>query len=307
MSNDVVYEIPDDVKVLIATPNYTNTFHAPVHTNHVECADAWSKGGINYNWTIIGRSFVHFARTQMCQVAVAGEFTHILWLDDDAIIDPDILPRFIAHDKDVVIAPYCMRKVPHVIGVLKAESGDFHDHPSYKNLDIEDMDQGLVEVDGGGTHCMLIKVDTLLRPGESTDDNVLPPILYEAFEKLNDQERMLAKQFLGDPPKKNQSFEEEDKAGVPYFVMPKSGTEDMYWCYRAKRKGIEIWCDTDVFAGHMGFTPVVNREFREYIKRELPGTPDEERKFMYVISGEKTDERDRDHYSVDLGKTANLV
>lgn len=299
-----VYEIPDNIKVLVATPNYTNTFHATVHSNHVECADVWSDGGIDYNWTIIGRSFVHFARTQMCQVAVEGEFTHIFWLDDDAIISPDILPRFIDHDKDVVIAPYCMRKMPHEIGVLKSTSGDFHDHESYKNLDVEDMNQGLVEVDGGGTHCMLIKTETLLHQGESTDDNVLPPVLYEAFEKLNDQERMLAKQFLGDPPKQNQSFQEEDKAGVPYFVMPKSGTEDMYWCYRAKRKGIKIWCDTDVFAGHMGFVPVVTLAWREHAKSELAQTDEIQRKHLSIIPG---DTDTRDHYALVKNKAANLI
>ena len=81
---------------------------------------------------------------------------------------------------------------------------------------------------------MLVKVDTLKRKGEPTEESVLPAQLHEAFEKLNDQERLLAKQFFGDPPKGNMSFEEEDKSGIPYFIMPKSGTEDMYWCYRAK-------------------------------------------------------------------------
>tara|TARA_R110000824_G_scaffold372146_4_gene562259 strand:- start:948 stop:1856 length:909 start_codon:yes stop_codon:yes gene_type:complete len=298
------YEIPDDTKVLIATPNFTNTFHATVHTNHVECADVWSKGGIDYNWTIVGRSFVHFARTQLCQVAVEGGFTHIFWLDDDAIIDPNILPRFIAHDKDVMIAPYCMRKMPHEIGVLKATSGDFHDMESYVNLDVEDMNQGLIQVDGGGTHAMLIKVETLTRKGESTDDNVLPPQLYEAFNKLDKSERLLAKQFLGDPPKGNQSFQEEDKSGVPYFVMPKSGTEDMYWCYRAKRKGIEIWCDTDVFSGHMGFVPVVTKAWREHAKAELTHTDETQRKYLQIIPGD-TDARNP--YAVVKDKAANLV
>ena len=298
------YKIPEDVKILVATPNYTNTFHATVHTNHVECADYWSKQGIDYNWTIIGRSFVHFARTQMCQVAVEGNFSHIFWLDDDAIIDPEILPRFIQHDKDVVIAPYPMRKMPHEIGVLFSTTGDFHDHESYRNLTLDDLNKGLMEVDGGGTHAMLVKVDTLKRKGEPTEESVLPAQLHEAFEKLNDQERLLAKQFLGDPPKGNMSFEEEDKSGIPYFIMPKSGTEDMYWCYRAKRKGIEIWCDTDVFSGHMGFVPVGTREWREHAEKSLEEFGENQRTYLSIIPG---DGDVRNHYAMVKDKAANLV
>jgi len=299
-----VYEFPDETKVLIATPNYTNQFHATVHANHVECGDAWSRGGIEYNWTVIGRSFVHFARTQMCQVAVEGKFTHILWLDDDAVIDPEILPRFLAHDKDVVIAPYAMRKMPHEVGVLISTTGNFHDHPSYRNLETKDLDQGLIEVDGGGTHCMLVKTEVLRRKGECTGESTLPEELYKAFEKLSDDEQMLADQSLGRPPQEDLSFEEENDSGIPYFVMPKSGTEDMYWCYRAKRKGIEIWCDTDVFAGHMGFTPVVTREWREHVEANLSKEDEKVRASLHIIPG---DSDVRNHYAVIREKAANLV
>jgi len=300
----VDYKVPEGTKVLVATPNYMNQFEATVHTNHTECTSQWSRWGIDFNWTIIGRSFVHFARTQMCQVAVEGEFTHILWLDDDAVIDPEFLPRFIEHDVDVVIAPYCMRKMPHEIGVLVAESGDFHDHESYRNLEIKDMDQGLMEVDGGGTHCMLIKTETLLKKGEGSSQESLPTELYDAFDRMTEKERMLAKQFLGDPPKTNQSFQDEDKDGFPYFIMPKSGTEDMYWCYRAKRKGIKIYCDTDVFAGHMGFTPVVTREWREHVEKNAEGDPDSTKPYLSIIPGD-TDVRN--HYAMMRDKAANLV
>jgi hypothetical protein len=50
--------------------------------------------------------------------------------------------------------------------------------------------------------------------------------------------------------------------------MPKRGTEDMYWCYRAKRKDIEILCDTDVFAAHLGFAPVITKGYRHQVEVE---------------------------------------
>ena len=235
------YEIPDDNKVLVATPNYTNLFSSEVHTNHVECGEVWGRGGIDYNWTIVGRSFVHFARTRLCQLAVSGGFTHLFWLDDDAIIDPMILPKFLAHDKDVVIAPYPMRKMPHAIGILSSTCGDFRDHDSYKNMEVKDLNQGLIQVDGGGTHCMLVKTATFLKKGPVAD----------CLSEDEEPEEL--------------TFQEEDDKGLHYFIMPKSGTEDMLWCYRAKCKDIEVWCDTDVFANHVGFSPVITREWCDYV------------------------------------------
>ena len=117
---ELKYSIPDNHKVLVATPNYTNWFTSEVHTNHVNCVSSWKKWGIDFNWMIVGRTFVHFARSQVCQAAVDGKFTDIFWLDDDAIIDPEILPRYLAHAKDIMITPYPMRKSPFQIGVLSS-------------------------------------------------------------------------------------------------------------------------------------------------------------------------------------------
>lgn len=296
-----------DVKVLVATPNYMNQFEATVHTNHLHCSTTWTKEGIDFNWTIIGRSFVHFARTQMCQIAVEGGFTHILWLDDDAIIEPDILPRFIEHDKDVVIAPYCLRKMPHDIGVLKSASGDYHDHASYRNLDIADMDQGLIEIDGGGTHCMLVKTEVLTRKGVTQGEQDVPVELQQEIEALGERGQMLAKQILAENEAQHMSFMDEDEIGIPYFVMPKVGTEDMYWCYRAKRKGIEIWCDTDVFAGHMGFTPVVSRSWREHTEKEMAHKKADQAVKMAIIPGDNKNSEGRNHYGMHREKAVNLV
>ena len=298
------FDIPDDTKVLVATPNYVNQFEATVHVNHMECSSSWTKWGIDFNWTIIGRSFVHFARTQMCQVAVEGKFTHVLWLDDDAVIDPEILPRFIQHDKDVVIAPYAMRKMPHDIGVLKSDIGDYHNHGSYRNFDMSDMNKGLVEVDGGRTHCMLVKVSALMKRGETVDDHEIPIELEEEIKLLGDRGQMLTRQILGDRNEGAMSFYEEDEIGIPYFVMPKVGTEDMYWCYRAKRKGIRIWCDTDVFAGHMGFVPMITEQWRLAAEDTVKNL-DAEGKVLSIIPG--TTDLARKPTEIRMDRTANLV
>ena len=51
-----------------------------------------------------------------------------------------------------------------------------------------------------------------------------------------------------------------DGPGIYYLEtapVPKYGTEDMLFCYRLKRKGVRIWCDTDATSGHVGFAPVI--------------------------------------------------
>lgn len=263
-----------DARVLIGTPNYTNLLSSEVHTNHVECAVAWTRWGLKFNWTLVGRTFVHFARTQISQAAIAGEFTHILWLDDDAVADPEILPRFIEHDVDVVIAPYPMRRPGYEIGVLKSTNGNFHDHASYRNLSLADLGQGMIEVDGGGTHCMLVKVECMLRKGSMDPALQLPEELRKLLSSLDSDQQKMVDHYIGNMPTEELSLKEEDDLGKPYFMMPKSGTEDMYWCYRAKKKGVKIWCDTDVFADHIGFAPRITKSFRaQYEKWQSDGSP----------------------------------
>lgn len=263
--------MPKTPKVLVATPNFTNLFTSEVHTNHIECATSWKQDGIDFNWLIIGRTFVHFARTQAVDAMVKGGYTHIFWVDDDAVIDPKILPRFLEHDKDIMIAPYPMRRSPHEIGVLMSTTGDFHDHASYRNLNIKDMDQGLLEVDGGGTHCMLVKASVFdIKPdGTAPDFDPYPSGLKKLLDSLSDQQRKEIDHYVGNLPDETFSLRQEhEDLKKPYFMMPKSGTEDMYFCYRAKKKGAEIWCDTDVFVGHIGFYPVINKEHTKYYEKQ---------------------------------------
>jgi len=313
-----MFELPNNYSVLVATPNYTNLFSSEVHTNHVECVSQWKEWGIKYHWTIIGRTFVHFARSQACRAAVDGGFTHIFWVDDDAVIDPIILPKFLAHDKDIVIAPYPMRRSPFQIGILSSRHfycrecdhrtiwkfdenappvlpcekcgkeipRDFHEHVSYRNMTYNDLDKGLVDVDGGGTHCMLIKTTVLTEargfpPPRSMDELVpenrsYPDRAYGVYIKLKDltdsEDRDLVDHYIGDLPDESDTLKEEDAKDKPYFTMPKQGTEDMLFCYRAKRKGVQIFCDTDVFAAHVGFAPIIEKNFVRQMEelREKP-------------------------------------
>lgn len=245
-------------KILVATPNFSNTYSAEVHVNHMECVAAWTKQGIDFSWIIQGRNFVHFARSNACHLALLGNYTHILWLDDDAIIDPALLPKYLAHDKEVIVTPYFMRRPPFECGILKSTTGDFHDHRSYVNLTHKDLHQGLIEIDGGGTHAMLMQTAVLEKHGDPAAPEAIDPKLREFLGSLDPEQRRLIDHHIGTMPNESHSLREENDLGIrAYVIMPKYGTEDMLLCYRLKRKGVKIWCDTDATAGHVGFAPVV--------------------------------------------------
>jgi hypothetical protein len=124
---------------------------------------------------------------------------------------------------------------------------------------------------------MLIKTDILKsargfkppKPGEDANIGSYPPGMMDIFDQLNGQfesaeEKHLISHYIGEMPNQNLTFEEESDTGAkPFFIMPKVGTEDMLWCYRAKCKGVEIFCDTDLWANHVGFPPVITRQFTE--------------------------------------------
>lgn len=320
-------------RVLVGTPNYQNSYAAEAYASHMACVREWERLGIQHQFMVAGRTFVHFARTQICQAFMAAEeWTHLLWIDDDAIVDPELLPRMLEHQLEVVIAPYPMRRSPFEIGILIAthwgcecghevftdqtlkelEGGvtcekcgkpmwrDYHDHASYRNLDIPDLDCGVQEVDGGGTHCMLVDKSVMVKKGPMEAVNSLDPRLVSLLGKLSEDDRKLIDHNVGNIPEVGLSFQEEDDIGKNYFVMPKAGTEDMLWCYRAKQKGVKIWADTDIFADHMGFAPVITRKFRERIKAMQD---DGEVGAVAMLKVEKG----RDHRSINRDKDVNLV
>jgi len=327
----------EDANVLIGMPNYTNLMSSEVYANHIACVSHWKEVGLKFKFMVVGRTFVHFARTQVCQVAVDSQdkgkpYTHVFWLDDDAVIHPEMLPKFIEHDKDVVIAPYPMRRSPFQIGVLSAtayhcescqhewnigdgvtppdemecpECGgvgfrDFHNMESYRNLTLSDMDKGLITIDGGGTHAQLWKTEVLLRNGDGK--RPVAPKLQALIDNLSEEERKVLDHNVGELPNPTLSFKEEDDAGKSYFVMPKTGTEDMLWCYRARCKGIEIHCDTDAFANHVGFAPLITKGFRVAAENALlkGGNAANGVHLVDVDGG-------RDHNKIDQATAASLV
>lgn len=243
-------------KILICTPNYVKVLDSFVSWMFTENYAYWKCkfGYDNVHWEVRSRQFVHFARNAMADKAMEQGYDYVFFVDDDAVIPNTILERFIAHDKDVMIAPYYMRRPPYFCGVLRCVSGNLDTVADYKNLRQEELDKGgLIEVDGGGTHCMLVKTDVFRKVKESS---------------VRDDQQL-------------------------FCLPPMGGTEDMYFCLRARKLGFKIYVDADVEVGHVGDPQVITSVHHKlWMKRygdkqpEDVMTPEEVRRGYISIGAE---------------------
>lgn len=53
------------------------------------------------------------ARNLIIEAALEHKCTHILFIDDDMVFDPDSLYKLLSHDKDIVTGLYLTRSYPH--------------------------------------------------------------------------------------------------------------------------------------------------------------------------------------------------
>ncbi|MHB8734628.1 MAG: glycosyltransferase family 2 protein [Terriglobales bacterium] len=174
---------------------------------------------------------IHAARQLACDYATDNGFSWILMLDDDATFPSDVLRRLLAHEKQMVVALAYQRRPPHATCVFRqAEDGTLAGAP------MEGIEHtGLRRVDITGLHCALINTDIIrkLREGLTRDGKVIVPG---------------TRQYFG-------GF--ENQVG-----------EDVAFSINLKKLGIQIHCDTELIAGHIGSNVVVDEDYK---KRYLAG------------------------------------
>lgn len=140
-----------DSKVLIAVPTAEMGRQA-VFYDHFNSLKKPDGTGITFSH---GQSPAR-NRNLMIDQALNAEhgFTHILFLDDDLVIPPDLLTKLLSHDKDIVTGLYLMRNFPHQ-PILFEQSNDSGQCLWYRHKDEHNTD--LVEVVSAGLGCCLIK------------------------------------------------------------------------------------------------------------------------------------------------------
>lgn len=94
------------------------------------------------------------ARNQIIRQALGEAYTHVLFIDDDVLVPNDIIPKLLAHDKDVVTGLYLLRRYPHQ-PIIFEDDGSYGDLVKWRLL--SDGEEGLIPVQNAGLGCALIK------------------------------------------------------------------------------------------------------------------------------------------------------
>lgn len=96
-----------------------------------------------------------YNRNLMIQQALDTNCTHILFIDDDMLVQPDVLIRLASHDKDIVSGLYLMRNYPHTPVIFESALDDGR---CMGHL-LSNEENGLIPIVNAGLGLVMIKTD----------------------------------------------------------------------------------------------------------------------------------------------------
>ena len=106
--------------------------------------------------------YIHQNRNMLCRYALQTGADYLLQIDVDMEFPPDLVERFVAHDKDIVAGLYHRFVDGNTVSPLL-----FQRHPVMgKFISVGKTGDGLIEIDGAGTGLMMVKrrvLDTIRR------------------------------------------------------------------------------------------------------------------------------------------------
>jgi len=175
---------------------------------------------------IVERQMIEIARNGIVIEAIKNNCSHVLMVDDDNPIPPDTLEKFLEDNKDIVIAPILTRN-PDANGnhtLCAFYSNEIDGQKLYNPIENFRDDGYLHKIDGGGTGCILIKIEVLKKMLEVWKDRV--------FERT--------RTIFPQPIIVN---------GKEY--LERTMSEDMQFCERAIELGFEVWLDSRIKPLHI--------------------------------------------------------
>jgi GT2 family glycosyltransferase len=106
--------------------------------------------GVSVDMLPIGLSLVYTAREEAAKTFLEGDYDALLFVDSDMVVPVDLLTKLIEADKDIVSA-LAFKRVPGYEPCIFKECNE-QDAKFYL-----DYPKGLVEIEGVGMACTLIK------------------------------------------------------------------------------------------------------------------------------------------------------
>jgi hypothetical protein len=201
-------------------------------------------------------SVVHWSRNWLVgeHIKSGKPWTHVLFIDDDIVVEPEALLKLLAHKKDLV-AGLCTRRNDPPIPNIR-----FYNKEDGTTRQIWEWPENqLVEVDAVGTGLMLISQHAMEQVAQVYFD-----CLWERdFYGMTDDrvEKVKAARL--------KKFDSEKICYWFRFLPTTMGDiemgEDVTFCWMAKNYcGIPVFVDTSVQPGHLGPYPFGIKDFVPY-------------------------------------------
>lgn len=197
-------------KILIGVPNNQPT----VDNRFALSTWALDTTGISVSMAYQNGKSIGLMRQELAKICLAGDFTHLLFLDNDMVYPQNMLKTLLAQDKDAVNVFSVSRDGQHTPIFLrwrkgrKADFNSFREWPTIDGTQIGSPLQGNQRVHVVGGAGLLIKRYVL-----------------EKLDKV-------------DPSK-------------PFFFSSDSMQEDMFFSIRCDCAGIKLYTHVDMVAGHL--------------------------------------------------------
>lgn len=137
------------LKVMIGIPS-NDMLHADFAMSLISLILIASQEGIQIAVINQHSSIIEIGRCEICETAINYGADYLLFLDSDMTFPSDLLIKLIAHKKDIVGCD-AMRRRPPFTSVIKGLDNKVLDHEKQK--------EGLIEVKGISTACLLINLN----------------------------------------------------------------------------------------------------------------------------------------------------
>lgn len=179
---------------------------------------------------LVHHTLIHNARGQIAASAIENGCDYLFFIDSDCVIPPDALKRLVSHGKPIVAGMYFHKTAPFApVVYTKNEKGLYDCVMEYPK-------DALMEVDGVGMGCCLIRTDVLKRFTREAKDGELECWAFEPIPAEGER--------------------------------PSITGEDFAFCQRAQEARYKIYVDTGVMAKHQTVR-YIDEEYFEKAKERI--------------------------------------
>ncbi|MGE0278342.1 MAG: hypothetical protein AB7R40_23345 [Nitrospiraceae bacterium] len=148
--------MPLKILILIPTHDYVSALTMfDAMQLCLETAAAMPPDGHQIGTQMVTHTYIHRARQELAEVALAEKATHLLWMDADMRFPQDALLKLLEHDKKCVGINYAKRGVPSDFVAIK-HLPEYNNGVGAKCITNDDS-TGLEEVDAMGMGLVLMK------------------------------------------------------------------------------------------------------------------------------------------------------